>query len=112
MVMSYLHAGFECSVHLCFNGNNLSNSVKKSKIFLWCVIMQLNNGLHLPPSLAIHNSREENLWMKLSLAVISLYLPLCTANAVKKVKHDYLQVRLQSYSVSCSIMISVTQKTA
>lgn len=31
VMISYLHAGFECSVHLCSDGNNLSNSVKKNK---------------------------------------------------------------------------------
>lgn len=50
----------------------------------------VNNGLQVPSSIGIHNSREENLWMKLSLAVISLYLLLGTANAVKKVKRNYL----------------------
>lgn len=46
-MISYLHTGFECSVHLCFDANNLSNPVKKNNI-LWYVIMQLNKGLNLP----------------------------------------------------------------
>lgn len=47
-MISYLHAGVECSVHFCFDGYNLSNPVKKSKIFLWYVIMQLNKCLDIP----------------------------------------------------------------
>lgn len=46
-MISYLHAGFECSVHLCFDGDNLSDPVKKNNI-LWYVIKQLNRELNLP----------------------------------------------------------------
>lgn len=46
-MISYLHAGFERSVHLCFDGDNLSNPVKNDNI-LWYVIMQLSKGLNLP----------------------------------------------------------------
>lgn len=46
-MIAYLHAGFERSVHLCFDGNNLSNPVKKNYILRY-VIMQLNKGLNLP----------------------------------------------------------------
>lgn len=46
-MMSYLHAGFECSVHLCFDGNNLSNPVKKNNTLQY-IIMQLNKGVNLP----------------------------------------------------------------
>lgn len=47
VMISYLHAGFECSVHLCSDGNNLSNPVKKSRT-LQNANMQLYKGLNMP----------------------------------------------------------------
>lgn len=74
-MISYLHAGFECSVHLCSDGNNLSNPVKKSKTSEHAN-MQLYKGLNLPLCVLPEVVK--------SISLISLCLPHCTENSLKK----------------------------
>lgn len=64
-MISYLHAGFERSVHLCFDGDNLSNPVKNNNI-LWYVIMQ---GFE-PALLGIPDSSDENLFNQSMFSIL------------------------------------------
>lgn len=97
-MISYLHAGFECSVHLCSDGNNLSNPVEKSKI-LQHANMQLYEGLNLPLCVLLKTVKN--------ISLISLCSPHCTENALKKVhfllfQKEFVFQVLECLSLLCS----------